>query len=592
MRLLVLVLVLGCFFTKSLQAQPKLIPFLQGEKWGFVNNQKQVVIPCKYGNNTFGYVVKPFAKEGVMVVYKDDLRSFDPKSPIFSYLPQAALINEEGEWLTDFAQARAIAPFSEGLAMLIDDDPEFTSFIDKTGKVALKIPYKAHPPIEYLLGPMEESFDNFKFSEGLVAVYNTTKNSWKEAWTTESPVFKGYADKTGKLVVPFQYLEAQPFREGWAAVYDSQYAANFVDAKGKTLLPDFLPNSFVESFQNGLAIVRDYRTGQSRNGMIDTKGKYVIPVEYESLSSCDQKGRIVAQKNGKWGVIDKQNQVLVPFIYDSVSFGAGMMPSENQPVNFQEDLLPVVLNGQLGFIDDQNRTIIPFKYEQSYGSGFSEGVAPVSREGKYGFIDRQNQVVIPFEYDFAEAFKNGLARVSAEGLTGFYIDRKNTRYVDPNIYLEEGNNMALVSAKSGLNLRAKPDPKAEVLANIPNNTLLQLKTVTNESIIIDGVDGYWVEAAYKDKTGYVFSGLLKSDPLQVNAQGGVSLREQPSKESKRLTTLPDKAIVFLLESLTDTYQDIDGKAGHWFKVWYEGKEGYAFSPYFIRKPICNRLRRY
>jgi uncharacterized protein YgiM (DUF1202 family) len=401
----------------------------------------------------------------------------------------------------------------------------------------------------------------------------------------------GYADKTGKLVIPFQWMDAQPFQQGWAVVHDSQYATNFINPQGKTLFSESLSNGLVAGFKQGLAIVSDFSGGESLSGMVDTQGKMVIPQQYQALSFCDEKGRIVAQKNGKWGVINRQNQILVPFVYEGVCFESSL-PGMTHPLNFQEEVLAVVLNEKMGFIDDQNRTVIPFKYDPYYGSSFSEGLAPMSVEGKIGFIDKQNQVVIPFEYDYAGTFKNGLALVSKDVSYGFYIDKKNTRFVDPNIYLEEGNNTALVSAKSGLNLRAKPDPKAEVLANIPNNTLLKLNTVTAEAIIIDGVDGFWVEATYKDKTGYVFSGLLKTDPLQVNAQGGVSLRDKPSKEGKRLTTLPDKAIVFLMESLTNTYEEIDGKAGNWVKVWYEGKEGYAFNPYLTPKPICNRLRRY
>lgn len=48
--------------------------------------------------------------------------------------------------------------------------------------------------------------------------------------------------------------------------------------------------------------------------MIDTKGNAVIPIEYDSIDYGG--GIVVIENNGKYGVIDYQNQVMLPMEYD------------------------------------------------------------------------------------------------------------------------------------------------------------------------------------------------------------------------------------------------------------------------------------
>ena len=54
----------------------------------------------------------------------------------------------------------------------------------------------------------------------------------------------------------------------------------------------------------------------------------------------------------------------------------------------------------------------------------------------------------------------------------------------------------------------------------------------------------------------------------VNAPSGLVLREEPSKTSKPITTVPDDATVEVIE-----------ESGEWYKVTYNGQEGYLFAEY-------------
>lgn len=173
------------------------------------------------------------------------------------------------------------------------------------------------------------------------------------------------------------------------------------------------------------------------------------------------------QRNGKYGFVDKQDNVIIPFIYDYASI-------------FCEGLSRVEIGSRWGFIDKQGNIIVPFEYEDAWH--YSEGIAAVKKGGKWGCVNKQGKIVIPFEYDYvgshhdnricvtkdnkngfidstglivipfiyddARQFSEGLAAVRKDGKWGF-IDEHN-EIVIPFMYYSAHrfiNNIALVSTK-------------------------------------------------------------------------------------------------------------------------------------------------
>ena len=128
-------------------------------------------------------------------------------------------------------------------------------------------------------------------------------------------------------------------------------------------------------------------------GLIDSAGNILIPLgKYSHLNPIDDKGMILAQKSGKEGFIDINDNILIPFIYDDLgifSYEGGV------------DLAPAVKNKKQGFINRKGETVIPFEY--SYSSRVSyfyePGIAVLKKNGKYGVIDTKNNIIIPFIYD-------------------------------------------------------------------------------------------------------------------------------------------------------------------------------------------------
>ena len=154
----------------------------------------------------------------------------------------------------------------------------------------------------------------------------------------------------------------------------------------------------IGSFREGLAIAEK----DGRYGFIDKTGTVVIPFEYDDAWNFSD-GLAIMRKDGRWVHIDKTGRVVMPFIGD-----------------FSEGLARAQRNDKYGFIDQERNVVIPFEYD--YASYFSEGLAGVRKDGKWGFIDKVGNVVIPFEYDWGGSFYEGLAHVRKNDKYGF-IDK-------------------------------------------------------------------------------------------------------------------------------------------------------------------------
>jgi uncharacterized protein YgiM (DUF1202 family) len=71
-------------------------------------------------------------------------------------------------------------------------------------------------------------------------------------------------------------------------------------------------------------------------------------------------------------------------------------------------------------------------------------------------------------------------------------------------------NTMYVAAKTGLNIREKPDVNAKVLDKIPYAAKIVLQEPGEEAkrIITEGFTGYWQKVTYNNKTGYIIDSYL------------------------------------------------------------------------------------
>ena len=75
-------------------------------------------------------------------------------------------------------------------------------------------------------------------------------------------------------------------------------------------------------------------------------------------------------------------------------------------------------------------------------------------------------------------------------------------------------NTLYVAAKTGLNIREKPETTAKVLDKIPYAAKITLGEVGEQSkrINTEGFIGYWKKVTYNNKTGYIIDAYLLPYP--------------------------------------------------------------------------------
>jgi serine/threonine protein kinase len=370
----------------------RLIPYRKGDKWGFCDSNKNIVIEVKYDfADSF--------REGLARVSLND---------------KCGHIDKTGRETTPIMYD-LVNSFSEGLAGVKLNDK--CGFIDKTGREIIPIKYD----------------DVESFSEGLARVSLNKKWGYIDKTGREITHIKydgadsfneslahvklndkyGYIDKTGREIIPIKYDNTYSFSEGLAGV-TLNGKSGFVDKAGREIIPikyDIVDSYNKGSFSEGLAVVKL----NNKRGYIDKTGREVIPIKYAIAFSFSE-GLAYVAEIGKSGYIDKTGREIIPI---KIKYGIG--------TSFSEGLACVSLNKKWGFIDKTGREITPIKYD--FANAFKEGLALVELNDKYGFVDKAGREITPIKYDVVDSFSEGLAVVYLNDKLG-YIGRDGTEYFE------------------------------------------------------------------------------------------------------------------------------------------------------------------
>lgn len=149
--------------------------------------------------------------------------------------------------------------------------------------------------------------------------------------------------------------------------------------------------------------------------------------------------RVKLNNPDKWGFIDQDSLVMIPFEYDFLNpFENGLAYAKNDNKEF--------------FITKKN---LRLRGDFEALNVFSEGLASVKKDGKWGFIDNQANIVIPILYDNVDYFRSsGLCAVTKNGKSGFInklgkeiipivYDDVNQEVRDQNVIVKKNNKWAV-----------------------------------------------------------------------------------------------------------------------------------------------------
>lgn len=154
-----------------------------------------------------------------------------------------------------------------------------------------------------------------------------------------------------------------------------------VSTSGKEIVPRIYDHIEVHWHDKSFLVTLD-----GKMGMLDSVGKQVIPIVYDELETYSEK-LLLAKIDERWGIIDLDNQVHLPFHYKSLW------------VNHCNRKQLIVKNeqGYTGMINIDNKQIIPCQYGSL--SLFSPDLLYASKDEQFGLINYQNEVVIPLQYE-------------------------------------------------------------------------------------------------------------------------------------------------------------------------------------------------
>lgn len=186
----------------------------------------------------------------------------------------------------------------------------------------------------------------------------------------------------------------------------------FIDTTGRIIIPPVYNNCSYFEGDHAMVTLAGTSYYDNKLGTINREGKVVIPLEYNKLSRCVN-GLFVASKDNKLGIIDINNNIIVPFgkysdhsipppNYDKVDdvghsdFRWGLLNFDQEAVLFK-DYIGVKSGNKWAVIDSTGTEIIPAKFD---GIGiFKQNLAAVKIGAKYAVINNKGSLIVPPLYD-------------------------------------------------------------------------------------------------------------------------------------------------------------------------------------------------
>jgi len=238
--------------------------------------------------------------------------------------------------------------------------------------------------------------DNLNYSEGLAALRQDKNN--RGAY--------GFVNNHGKWIISAQYDTVYAgFKNGFAPVGNNR-KAGVINKKGKTVIP-FEFHSIGEISKSFIAV----KSSQGLWGFYAVSGEKIADPLFQNFRYAG-KNKIVVQRNSKWGIINHKGDKLIDFDYRWID--------QLSDKNFQ-----LWHNNVWSIRNASNKTLVSVRYDSLNYVG--DKYFKFSVIGKYGIMDQEGLVIAEPEYDQVDTFRNGLVKVlkSKYGV----IDKSNKLFI-------------------------------------------------------------------------------------------------------------------------------------------------------------------
>jgi hypothetical protein len=246
----------------------------------------------------------------------------------------------------------------------------------------------------------------------------------------------GYIDPSGKIAIRPQFRLAFSFSEERAVVVvGTEYG--YIDPTGKPVItPQFQE---AQGFKQGLAAVKV----ADKYGYIDKTGKFVIPAQFDFALGFSE-GLAAVWVGDRYGYIDPTGKFVIPpqlegsWLTGNLSFTGGLagiqkkLAEGSKPATSSPDSLKLSADPKLadassdtdsasiekwGYIDKTGKTVIEPQFDDI--REFNEGLAAVQMGEQWGYINTQGTLVISPQFERGDRFSDGLAAVKVDTQYGY-----------------------------------------------------------------------------------------------------------------------------------------------------------------------------
>ncbi len=279
-----------------------------------------------------------------------------------------------------------------------------------------------------VISPEGEKIEWAVYSEG-VYCYRNVRN-----YASDEGGLYGYLSEDGREITPCIYSEASPFSEGLGcALLDGKYG--YIGKDGRKILPleyedVTLEEACITARKEGMFYFFDrdgrevssgswdevskggdgkdvfYLYQNGKEGLADRTGRIIWEPIYERFTVIPGKELVIMQdENGKYGVLDYDGQIRVPFLYSDI-YCVGNQGARYVPGAADGLYVTDAATGKKGYLSMEDFSVkIPAIYDSL--SDFTEDRAVARLDGKEGIVRYDGTVEMPLEYDAISLFSDG-----------------------------------------------------------------------------------------------------------------------------------------------------------------------------------------
>ena len=370
----------------------------KNRKWGFIDEKGKLIIQPIYDkiqyftvnglcpvvkNGKSGFIDKT-GKEIIPIIY-DDARSQQLDDIVIVQKNKRwAFFDNKGKQLSDFVFDEVFSTEHYDFSKDIFDRSQSTYF--KNGVVLVR----NGKNYEFINEKIKPAFPNNKFDSA------TVFDAFKNAIVKRNGKY-GMIKSDGQIKVPLEYNFIEP--------YDSNhgnYSEYFNARKGKVYS---IFNKNLRKIGESLEpIYNNFRTDnptisfknlKGKYGVIDKNGNVKVPFVYDEELRFEEESYAIATKNNEVGLIDSHNKILIPFgkqFIDEVFDRLDDKPKE------LANYFIVTNDHTAKIVDVTNKTIVN-DYQSIRPLFYDHSKFLVKKNEKFGVIDLTNKILSPIIYD-------------------------------------------------------------------------------------------------------------------------------------------------------------------------------------------------